>query len=118
MKTVLTICVLVLLGSPAWAEKKPKDPKNWTGHKISEMVTNHGPASSVYDDPETKLQVFVWTSEKTVNLPGRVATYDYGSGVKHQRTYPGPSVTRGTYKMFWVDSEGTVIKWGDGKVKK
>jgi hypothetical protein len=117
MRSVVIFAIWLLLASTLLAAKKPKDPKDWTGHKISEMVENHGPPSTVYDDPETKMKVYVWNTESIYSAPGRVATYDYGSGVKHQTVYPGVSRTSKQYQMFWADPDGTIAKWKSGNSK-
>jgi hypothetical protein len=117
VKAVL-ILALAIMPSLVFAGKKPKDPKDWTGHKISEMVESHGPPSTVYDDPETKLKIFVWNSEKIINLGGEVRTHDYGYGVTHQTVDPGQSIVKGFYVMFWVTPEGVIQRWEQGKRKR
>ncbi len=96
MKTLRIALVLGVMALSVVA-KQPKDPKDWSGHKISEMVNAHGAPSLVYDDPEAKLTVYVWNSQ---------VIWTSGGGAVQDR-----------YRMFWVDSEGSITKWKAGKSK-
>jgi hypothetical protein len=52
------------------------------------MVNAHGAPSLVYDDPEVKLKVYVWSSQAVYSY-GQVQTYDYGGGIKNQYVVGG-----------------------------
>ena len=95
--------------------KKPKQPKDWTGHKISEVIDANGAPDTVYDDPETKFKVFVWQWEHVLNSLGRVSTHSHGGGGVHQTVTPGPSAVYKTSGTFWIDSEGNITKWKQDK---
>ncbi len=111
MKTLRLIGVMVL----SVVATQPKDPKDWSGHKISEMVNAHGAPSLVYDDPELKLKVYVWNSQY-VYSSGQVQTYNYGGGIKNQAVVGGGGVMN-NYRMFWVDAVGSITKWKAGTSK-
>lgn len=112
---VITVALALLVCANA---KKPKDPKDWTGHKISEVVDSQGAPSTVYDDAETKLKVYVWTSAKIWQGQGTAHTINYGSGVQHTVVNPGAMGIKSRYKMFWVDSDGMITKWKQGRSSK
>ena len=100
---LLALAVLCATGCANRNKQLTKVMESWMGHDIKEVIESWGPPSTVYDEAE--LKVYVWNSQSSFTLPGRT------SG---KTVYPGQTITRNHYRMFWVNQDGKVVRWKFG----
>ena len=110
----LLILTLSLVGCPAQISKSLA---SWDGHNVNELLASWGPPTQTFSDGQGG-QVFVYTQTRAWTQPGTASTtfsastygnYTYGQAT----TIYQPAYIRGytAYRMFWIDSTGTIYSW-------
>ena len=115
MKRVFILSLTIsLVGCPAAINKSMA---SWEGHNVNELIAAWGPPSQTFSDGNGG-QVFVYAESRQWIQPGSATTtasattvgnYTYGSAT----TVYQPAYVEGynAYRMFWVDSSGTIYSW-------
>ncbi len=113
--SVLLIMLLFLVGCAAHRREQTAQIMDaWVGKPVTQAVENWGPPSTVYD--EAPYKVYVWHSTVTRgggSHQGQQWNYQTHQWEQVQKT--NPVHTSNTYRMFWVNQDGTIAKWKDGK---
>jgi hypothetical protein len=90
---------------------------SWMGHNFNELIASWGPPDNTFSDGRGG-QIFIYTRTRSWIQPGSATTtysgstygnYTYGQAT----TVYSPSYVQGytAYRMFWMDSSGTIYSW-------
>lgn len=124
MKTaqVVALLVIVAFAPGCFLSKRINNTMmSWQGHHASELLMSWGPPQQVFDDGSGG-RLLVWTLDRTYTTPAKAtttttasATYwnDYLFGAARSYTTYTPARVQGytAYRMFHVDSRGTIVSW-------
>lgn len=91
----------------------------WIGKPVTQVIEEWGPPTTVYDEGSQK--VYVWHSSRTSGggsysqqIP--TGTRDAAGHLETKTVVHGAPVrTVNTYRMFWVDADGTIKRWKFGR---
>ena len=114
----MLLCAVLLTGCAA---RINRTMASWTGTHYSNLIGSWGPPDQVFDDGAGG-RLFVWTHTRSYTVPPSSTTRTTGSATVRGDTIWGNATSHTTYnpaqtyqwrayRMFWVDSTGTIYRW-------
>lgn len=112
IKKYLIVALAAVLLSGC-GENISKTMQSWVGHNVNELIAAWGPPTEVFSDDRGG-SVFVYARTTSWVQPGSATTtYTGNHGYGQATTVYTPAVVQShtSYRMFWIDSDGTIYNW-------
>lgn len=111
IKKLAIVALAVVLVSGC--ENISKTMQSWVGHNVNELIAAWGPPTEILSDDRGG-SVFIYARTRRWVQPATTTiTYSGNHGYGQVTTVYTPERVESytTYRMFWIDSEGTIYNW-------